>query len=311
MSSMGKAARVLALLEALQNQPSITGPELATRLGVDVRTVRRDVVSLQDLGIPVEAERGPAGGYRLRPGYRMPPLMLTPAEATAVALGLLAARRDGLDADGALAKIRRVLPEQVRQRVEALEQTLSFTATGHEPMPPKGENLLLLADAALRGRRVHVVYVASDGTTSERELSPYGVVAHRGRWYVPSHDHDRDAPRALRADRFRSVRLQGAGRSPPANFDAVDFVSRTLARVPWTHEVEVVLHTPLAVAARRFPPTLAELEPLGEHTVLRMRAESLDWVAGVLAGAGCAFSIRRPDELRSSVRTLADRLHTA
>ncbi len=311
MSSMAKAARILALLEALQDEPSMTGPQLAIRLGVDVRTVRRDVVSLQDLGIPVEAERGPAGGYRLRPGYRMPPLMLTATEATAVALGLLAARRDGLDADGALAKIRRVLPDQVRRRVEALDQTLSFTATGHEPMPPKGENLLLLADAALRGRRVHAVYVASDGARSERELSPYGVVSHRGRWYVPAHDHGRDAPRALRADRFRTVQLRGAGRPPPPDFDPVAFVSRTLARVPWTHEVEVLLHTPLAVAAAHFPATLAELETSGEDTLLRMRAESLDWVAGLLAGAGCAFTIRRPDDLRRSVHALADRLRAA
>jgi predicted DNA-binding transcriptional regulator YafY len=311
MSSMAKAARVLALLEALQDQSSLTGPDLATRLGVDVRTVRRDVVSLQDLGIPVEAERGPAGGYRLRPGYRMPPLMLTAAEATAVALGLLAARRDGLDADGALAKIRRVLPELVRRRVEALEQTLSFTASAPEAMPPKGEHLLLLAEAALRGRRVNAVYVASDGQRSERELSPYGVVSHRGRWYVPAHDHGRDTPRALRADRFRTVQLRGAGKPPPPDFDAVNFVSRTLARVPWTHEVEVLLHTPPADAAAHFPPTLAELEPSGEDTLLKMRAESLDWVARLLAGAGCDFTIRRPDELRGSVHALGERLRAA
>jgi predicted DNA-binding transcriptional regulator YafY len=308
---MPKAARVLALLEALQDHPSLTGPELARQLGVDVRTVRRDVVSLQDLGIPVESERGPAGGYRLRPGYRMPPLMLTAAETTAVALGLLAARRDRLDADGALAKIRRVLPDQVRRRVEALEQTLSFTPTAHEAMPPEGEHLLLLADAARRGRRVRAVYVASDGKRSERELSPYGVVSHRGRWYVPAHDHGRREPRALRADRFYSVLLRGAGRPPPADFDAVDFVSRTLARVPWTHEVEVLLRTPPAEAAARFPPTLAELTPRGDDTLLRMRAESLDWVAGLLAGAGCDFEIRRPDELRASVQALGERLFAA
>jgi len=305
---MSKAARVLALLEALQDQPSLTGPELGRRLGVDARTVRRDVVSLQDLGIPVEAERGPAGGYRLRPGYRMPPLMLTAAETTAVALGLLAARRDGLDADGALAKIRRVLPDQVRRRVEALEQTLSFTPTAHEAMPPEAEHLLLLAEAALRGRRVDAVYVASDGVRSERSLSPYGVVSHRGRWYVPAHDHRRGEPRALRADRFQRVRLRGAGQPPPAEFNAVDFVSRTLARVPWTHEVEVLLRAPLAEVATRFPPTLAELSPFGGGTVLRMRAESLDWVAGLLAGAGCDFEIRRPDTLRASVLALGERL---
>jgi predicted DNA-binding transcriptional regulator YafY len=308
---MSKAERVFMLLEALQDHPSMAGPRLAQRLGVDVRTLRRDVTSLRDLGIPVEAERGPAGGYRLRPGFRMPPLMLTATEATAVAFGLLAARRDGLDADGALAKIRRVLPDQVRLRVEALEQTLGFTGAPHEANPPKGEHLLLLADAARRGRRVRALYTASDGTESERELSPYGVVSHRGRWYVPTHDHGRRALRALRADRFSTVRLGGRGLPPPPDFDTIDFVSRTLARVPWSHEVEVLLRTSPDAAAERFPPTLAELDSAGGDTILRMRADSLDWVAGLLAGAGCDFEIRRPDELRASVRALAERLRAA
>jgi predicted DNA-binding transcriptional regulator YafY len=308
---MAKAERVLALLEALQAAPSISGPELARRLCIDVRTVRRDIVSLQELGIPVAAERGPGGGYRLLPGYRMPPLMLTAGEATAVALGLIAARRDGLDAGGALAKISRVLPADVRLRVEALEQTLRFTGRAHDPTPPAGETMLLLADAARRGRRVHARYTSADGAESERELSPLGIVAHSGRWYVPAHDHGRGELRALRADRFGAVRLGGRGAPPPAGFDSIEFVSRTLARVPWAHAVEVLLHAPVEHAARRFPPTLAELEPAGEHTLLRMRADSLDWVAGLLAGAGCAFTVRRPDELRASVRALADRLAAA
>jgi predicted DNA-binding transcriptional regulator YafY len=308
---MAKTQRVLELLEALQDHPSLTGPQLARRLDVDVRTVRRDVAALHDLGIPVESERGPGGGYRLRPGYRMPPLMLTATEATAVALGLIAARRDGLDADGALAKILRVLPDEVRLRVEALEQTLRFTGKPDEAMPPKGENMLLLADAARRGRRVHAVYVSADGTESERELSPYGVVAHCGRWYIPSHDHGRGEPRCLRADRFRRVRIGGSGTPPPAGFDTIAFVSRSLVHVPWAHEVEVVLHTEPGAALERFPPTLAELEPVQGGTLLRLRAESLDWAAGLLAGAGCAFTIRRPEELRASVGALADRLRGA
>ena len=305
---MAKTDRVLELLEALQDRPSASGPELAARLRVDVRTLRRDVVSLRDLGIPVEAERGRGGGYRLRPGYRMPPLMLTTAEATTVALGLIGARHDGLDAGSALAKIRRVLPGGVRAQVEALEQTLAFTRPGRAAAPPGGESVLALADAARRGRRVRARYTASDGAESERELSPYGLVAHAGRWYVPAYDHAREAERALRADRFGAVRLGGPGRPPPAGFDPVAFVSRTLARVPWAHAVEVVLHEPAERARERFPPTLAELEPAGEHTVLHMRAESLDWVAGLLAGAGCGFEVRAPDGLRASVRALAERL---
>ena len=307
---MAKTDRVLELLEALQGRPSASGPDLAARLGVDVRTLRRDVESLRGLGIPVEAERGRGGGYRLRPGYRMPPLMLTAAEATTVALGLIAARHDGLDAGGALAKIRRILPPPVSARVEALEQTLAFTRPGHRAELPAGESLLLLADAARRGRRVAARYTASDGASSERELSPYGLVAHAGRWYVPAFDHARGEPRALRADRFGSVRLAGRAQPPPAGFDAVAFVSRTLARVPWTHAVEVVLEVPLERAAERFPPTLAELEPAGGRTLLRMRAESLDWVASLLAGSGFAFTIRAPDALRDRVHALAARLAT-
>jgi predicted DNA-binding transcriptional regulator YafY len=311
LPSMAKTDRVLELLEALQDRASATGPELAARLGVDTRTVRRDVQSLRDLGIPVEAERGPAGGYRLRPGYRMPPLLFTTAEATVVALGLLAAGRDGLDAGGALAKLHRVLPDRVRLRVEALEQTLQVTAAPRSTAPPRSDHLLLLAEAVVRGRRVHATYTAGDGHQSERELSPYGLVAHSGRWYVPAHDHGRREPRALRADRFGAVRLGGPGEPPPEAFDAVAFVSRTLARVPWAHEVEVMLDAPLAAVSARFPPAVAELEAAGERTLLRMRAESLDWVAGLLAGAGCDFTVRRPAALRAALRALARRLQNA
>ena len=151
-------------------------------------------------------------------------------------------------------------------------------------------------------------YTASDGAESERELSPYGLVAHAGRWYVPAYDHGREAARTLRADRFGAVRLGGAGRPAPPGFDAVESVSRALGRVPWTHAVEVVLHQPLDRARERFPPTLAELEPAGEHTLVRMRTESLDWVAALLAATGTTFEIRCPDKLRTSVHALADRL---
>jgi predicted DNA-binding transcriptional regulator YafY len=309
---MSKAGRVLALLEALQDRPSATGPQLAARLGVDVRTVRRDVVALQDLGIPVDAERGPAGGYRLAPGYRMPPLMLTAAEATVVTLGLVAARRDGLDAEGPLAKLRRVLPGPVRRRVEALEQTLRFTEPRSGAVAPDADRLATLAEAALRGRRVHARYRTAEGVESERELTPFGLVAHGGRWYVPAHDHGRDAPRTLRADRFGAVRLGGPGLAPPHGFDAVAFVTSTLARVPYAHEVEVLVHADAATLAGRFPPTLAQIEAApGGRTTLRLGADSLDWVAGLLAGVGHDFEVRHPPELRDALAALAERLRRA
>ena len=308
---MAKADRLLLLLEALQSAPSRTGPVLAQRLGVDTRTVRRDVVALHALGIPVEAERGPGGGYRLGRGFRMPPLMLTPAEAETVAVALTTARHQGLAADDAQAKILRVLPAPVAARVEALEAALSFVSAPPEAPPPEGEALLVLGEAARRERRVHATYVSAAGEESRRELSPHGVVGHGGRWYVPAFDHGRGELRTFRADRFRALRLGTRGRPAPDGFDAAAHVTRALARVPWSHAVEVLLHTPHDDAARRFPPTLAELEPEGAGTRLRMRAESLDWVAGLLAGAGCDFEIRRPGALRDAVAALARRLSGA
>jgi predicted DNA-binding transcriptional regulator YafY len=304
---MPKTSRVLRLLELLQDRPSATGPDLAQRLGVDVRTVRRDVTALRDLGIPVEGERGRGGSYRLKPGYRVPPLMFTSGEAASVALGLMAARRFGIDTESALAKVRRVLPDRTRLGVEALEHTLGFTGE-LDAAPPEPEALLAISEAVRRHRRVHARYTDSAGVESARDLSPYGLVAHNGRWYVPAYDHLREDLRALRADRFGRIELAGRAEPRPHPFDAVAFVSRALARVPWTHEVEVVLHTTPAIAQRRFPPTLAELEPHPDGTLLRLRADSLDWAAGLLAAAGCDFTVIRPDALRAALRRLANRL---
>ena len=304
---MAKADRVLALLEALQDRPSATGPELARRLGVDVRTVRRDVTALRGLGIPVEGERGRGGSYRLKPGYRVPPLMFTSGEAASVALGLMAARRLGIDTDSALAKVRRVLPARTRLGVEALEHTLGFTGE-LDTAPPDPDALLAISEAVRRTRRVRARYTDSAGVQTARDLSPYGLVAHNGRWYVPAYDHLREDLRALRADRFGPIQIAGPTDPPPKGFDAVAFVSRALARVPWTHEVEVVLHTTPAIAERRFPPTLAELEPHPDGTLLRLRADSLDWAAGLLAAAGCDFTVHAPDALRAALRRLAARL---
>jgi predicted DNA-binding transcriptional regulator YafY len=308
------ALRLLELLELLQAQPVATGRKLAERLGVDVRTVRRYVASLQELGIPVEGQRGLAGGYRLRPGYKLPPLMLTDDEAAAVVLGLLAARRIGLvgtdeAVEGALGKIHRVLPVSLRRQVEALETTLGFTLAATFGAPVPGETVLALAEAIRRRRRVTTAYVSFNGATTVRELSAHGLVFHAGRWYLAAYDHGRDAMRTFRVDRMHdtSARAEAADPAPPG-FDAVAHVSTALASVPWAWEVEVVLGLPLAAAAERVPATLGELTEDDGCTLLRMRVESLDWMARVLAGLDCSFAVRRPDELRESIRALADRL---
>ena len=213
--------RVLAMLELLQARRQLSGAELAAGLGVDQRTVRRYALRLADLGIPVTAERGRYGGYRLLPGYRLPPLMLTDDEAAAVVIGLLAAERLGQPVAGistALAKIQRVLPAALSERVAALRQTLGFTQHQRKPA------------------------VAADTGTQH--------------------------------------------------------VTRSLAAVPYAHEIEVVLATTLANAQRRIPPTVATLAETEGGVLLTGRAEHLPGLAAMLAGLGWPFTVRRPAALR-------------
>jgi predicted DNA-binding transcriptional regulator YafY len=307
--------RLLELLELLQAEPLVTGAELAARLGVDRRTVRRDVATLQRLGIPVEGERGVGGGYRLRPGYRLPPLMLTEDEAAVVVLGLAAARRlalgDAAAADGAHAKIHRVLPEPLRRRVEALEAALTFTGRAATLAAPAGETSLLLAEAIRRQRRVHMAYRTFAGEESEREVSPFGLVVHDGRWYLAAHDHTRDALRTFRVDRIDRAVPGAAAAAAPPGFDAAAHVTASLAQVPWPHEIEARLDLPFASARERVPPTLAQLTADGDWTRLHMRVSSLDWAASFLAGLDCAFEVVEPAKLRTAVRALAARLRAS
>ena len=313
-------SRLLDLLELLQNRPVTSGGQIAERLAVDRRTVRRYITALQELGIPVEGERGPGGGYRMRPGYRLPPLMLTGDEAAIVVLGLMAARRLGLEAaDGAggtvgqaLAKISRVLPGPLRSRIEAVQATVSFTIPPRPGVPAAGDAIPALAEAIWQGRRVRAGYQSPGRSLTAREFSPHGLVIHSGYCYLAAYDHDRHALRTFRLDRMRHITVTGKPAiAPPPGFDAVTYISRSLARTPWPWQVEVLLDAPLSQVAQQLPATLAELTPAGGGTLLRMRVTSLDWMASVLAGLECGFTIHQPEELRASVRALAGRLTAA
>jgi predicted DNA-binding transcriptional regulator YafY len=288
--------RLLEFLEMLQNRPFVTGAEAARELGVDVRTVRRYVVAVQELGFPVEGERGPAGGYRLKPGYKLPPLMFTEDEATAVVLGLASAGRLGVPtSDEALAKINRVLPARLRSRTESLEGVAFTSPAG---TAPAGETVLTLADAARRHRRVAARYTSHGGAETDRELSPYGVVVHQGRWYLAAYDHGRQDLRTFRVDRMRGVEIGGEGRPADGGFDPTEHVLRSFAQVPWTHEVVVDLAEPRDVP-------LAEITPEGRLT---MRVESLDYMARMLASLDCDFRVVKPPELNAALARLSARL---
>ena len=304
--------RVLAMLELLQARRQLSGAELAAGLGVDQRTVRRYALRLADLGIPVTAERGRYGGYRLLPGYRLPPLMLTDDEAAAVVIGLLAAERLGQPVAGistALAKIQRVLPAALSERVAALRQTLGFTQYQRKPAVAADTGIVLtLAQAASQHQRVRLRYRSHAEQDSERDLDPYGLVLHSGRWYVTGRDGKSGELRTFRVDRVSEALLSGVSFDPPADFDPVQHVTRSLAAVPYAHEIEVVLATTLANAQRRIPPTVATLAETEGGVLLTGRAEHLPGLAAMLAGLGWPFTVRRPAALRDEVRALSDRL---
>ncbi|WP_262282241.1 YafY family protein [Micromonospora sp. MA102] len=307
-------ARVLALLEILQAGGSFTVADLAGRLGVDERTVRRYATHLADLGIPVEARRGRYGGYRLAPGYKLPPLMLTDEEAVAVMLGLVAANRAGLATAGgaatesATAKIRRVLPAVLARRIDSLLATVDFTAQVRQPASPDIEVLLVLADAARHQQPVSIAYTSWHGRSGVRRIDPYGLVFHAGRWYVTGHDHDRGAVRTFRLDRIGTARPVPGGFDIPAGFDPTTQVLAGLAAVPYAHDISVVLHTSLAQAQRRIPPSAGTLTEVPDGVRLTARVERLDGAAQMLAGLGWPFTIDRPDELRGEIHALAARL---
>jgi predicted DNA-binding transcriptional regulator YafY len=303
--------RVLTVLELLQSRSRMSGAELAERLEVDPRTVRRYVTMLQDLGVPVESESGRYGGYRLRPGYKLPPMMFTEEEALALSLGLLVARRLGLSeaapaVEGALAKLDRVLPDQLRGRVQAVQGALAFTPWRGTSSPSDPAILLALTSAAQFTQRVHLRYRGEDVT--ERDVDPYGVVHHQGRWYAVGWCHLRDDVRVFRLDRIVALQPLGETFARPLDFDCAEFLLHSFATIPYGWPIEVLLELSLEEARRRIAPDTGTLEPVRGGVILRAQADPLDWMARTLVHIGCPFRVLHPPELRVAVRDLATRM---
>jgi predicted DNA-binding transcriptional regulator YafY len=310
-------ARVLALLEILQSGGTRTVGDLAARLGVDERTVRRYVIHLGDLGIPVQSVRGRYGGYRLAPGYRMPPLMLTDDEALAVLLGLVAGTRTGLvttpvaAAESAAAKVQRVLPLALGRRLDALLQTTEFTAGSRPGIELETTVLLLLAEAVRDRRPVAMNYTSPNKQRSERTVHPYGIVAHSRRWYVTGADSASGQTRTFRLDRIMTVKLQAGTFDFPEGFDPTESVLSGIAEAPHRYAVSLrVQGTPKQVRSQ-LPAGIAtvhDIAHLDGWVRVQLRAERLDWVPAVLAGLGLPFAVEHPEALRGLIRSLAKRL---
>jgi predicted DNA-binding transcriptional regulator YafY len=306
--------RVLTVLELLQSHARMSGAELALRLNVDPRTVRRYVSTLQDLGVPVESEAGRYGGYCLRPGYKLPPLMFNEEEALALILGLLAARRAGLlDAapavEGALSKIDRVLPNRLRGRVQAVQGALAFTPVrGFINSAASNPNALLtISEAAQDNRRIWLRYRSSEEVT-ERTVDPYGVVHHRGRWYVVGWCHLREDVRMFRLDRVLALEPRDESFAKPLDFNCVDFVLQSLATMQWGWPIEVLLELSMEDARRRIAPDMGTLEQTRDGVLFRTQGDALDYIARYLVQIDCPFRVLHPPELRDAVRQLGHQL---
>ena len=315
LSMARPTAHVLTLLELLQSGGTRTAAELADRLGVDERTVRRYVDHLADLDVPVESVRGRYGGYRLAPGYRLPPLMLTDDEALAVLLGLIAGRRAGLmtatgtASETAAAKIRRVLPGRLARRLEAVLESLAFTAPPGELAAPQTGVLLSVADAVRHHRPVSIRYTAADGRRSERTLHPNGLVAHSGRWYVTGADPGIGEDRTFRLDRITDAKILPGSFEPPAGLDPPQRLLSGLAAAPYRHHVILQVQATAEQVRAVLPASIASVadSPAGTNRETRgwlrveLRAERLDWLPAVLGALDRPFVIEQPPDLRDLV----------
>jgi predicted DNA-binding transcriptional regulator YafY len=307
------SARLLRLLSLLQSRREWTGPELARRLDVTARTVRRDVERLRQLGYPVHAAPGTAGGYRLGAGAALPPLLLDDEEAVAVALCL----RTGADGtvEGveetsvrALAKLEQVLPARLRHRVQSLQ---AVTVPPRRPVPTVGPRVLTVLGAACRDHeRLRFDYRDHGGAASRRTVEPYRLVNHRRRWYLLAYDVERAGWRTFRADRIEP-RTPTGPRFTPRELpdDAGRYVAEGVTTRAYRFQARIVLHASaesLAPYAWTGFGTLTALD--GDRCLLRTGFESLDALAMYVGMLGVDFEVEEPPELAGHLRTVSARL---
>jgi predicted DNA-binding transcriptional regulator YafY len=314
------SSRTLRLLSLLQTHRYWPGDELAARLGVSIRTLRRDVDRLRELGYPVQAQRGVDGGYQLAPGAALPPLVLDDEEAVALALGLAAATQGGAVAGiaessvRALAKVIQVMPPRLRRRVEALRAMTVSSGWGGAPAPvTEPDTLVAVAQACRDAERIEFEYTATGGERTQRQVEPLRLVSLGRRWYLVGYDLTRHDWRSFRLDRLGAPRNTGTRFRPrqlPAE-DAAAFVRKGIDNVPVSYDVRVTVHAP-AEAVRPVIGRWARVEAAGDQRcVVAMRTDSLDWPAMAMGAVGADFTVHSPPELLAHVRDWGQRFSTA
>ena len=307
--------RVLTLLELLQSADERTGADLAERLQVDARTLRRYVTKLKDLGVPVVSVRGRHGAYGLRPGAKLPPLMFSNDEAVALAVGLLFARRMGLSganagAGSAQTKLERVMPLALQTPLRAVGRAIQL-----ELAQPEGviapEVLLALSTATTQHSRVRLHYGAGTGSitkATQRAFDCYGLAWRSGRWYAVGWCHLRGGLRSFRLDRLTMLEPMAVSFDPPPAFDALRHLSVGLASLPRQHAITVLLKTTLDNAQAHVFSALGLLVPQADGVLLQVQADDLDWFARQLAALPFDFEVLEPGALRVALKECAERL---
>lgn len=312
---LSTSARLLRLLSLLQVRPVWGGAELAERLEVTPRSLRRDVERLRELGYPVEGARGVGGGYRLGAGRELPPLLLDDDEAVTVAVALQSAATGPLLEGGetalrALAKLEQVLPARLRRQVQAL--SMSVVLAGRQEADTIAPDLLAaLARACRDAERARFAYRSRDGQESRRHVEPYRLVSTGRRWYLVAHDLERAAWRTFRVDRIGAVQATGARFTRPEQPDAAAMVARAIGLTTYPCQAALRLHLSLEQARGRFGGAQLLEAETATTCVLTAGADSWRTIAVYLLGTGTRFTVLSPDEMRHAVRTLASELSDA
>ena len=311
----GTTERVLALLGLLQQRQVWSGPELAERLGVTPRTVRRDVERLRALGYPVHAERGVGGGYRLGRGQDLPPLLLDDEEAIATAVSLLAGAGGAVAGAGeaalrALTKLDRVLPTRLRHEVRALAASVESFGGGGRP-PVDAETLMTLARACRDEVEVEFAY-PSGGEVRRRRVEPYRLVTSDRRWYLFAYDLDRADWRSFRVDRMSDVSPRTWRFRPRPAPDAAAYVQEGVTSRVYPHQARFLVHAPAETVRAQIPPSAAVVRPSGPgRCEVQAGAADLDLLLLHTARLGHDFEVLDPPELAERCHALARRLLAA
>ena len=309
------SVRMLRLLSLLQTHRHWGGTELADRLEVSLRALRRDVDRLRELGYPVEAQRGVDGGYQLAAGAALPPLVLDDDEAVALALGLQATAQAGVAgvaeaSAGALAKVVQVMPPRLRRRVEALRAVTVSAGWGAAQAGPvvDAATLTTVAQACRDAVRLRFAYVAAGGDRTAREVEPARLVVLGRRWYLVAYDLDRHDWRSFRLDRLSAAApttVRFRPRELPAQ-DAADFVQAGLRQLPETVEIEVLVHAPAVDVERRIG-AWSRVEPVDDGCRVILHADQFEWPVLGLLQIGAEFDVVRPPAFAAYVGDVAGR----